>query len=337
MKLNKKITLIIITYNRSYYIERLLKYYSLKNFDQNIIVADASDNDSVKNNKIIYKSLESNLSLTVKYLPGYSIVDCVDSVLDGVTTPYVVFHPDDDFFIPSALIKMTNFLDKNPDYSGVNGKAIVQEERELSNGQRSVHNTTGYSMRELIGSDSIDRVDNLLGNYFGILFSVFRKDALKKAYYKIPGNGIIAFELIPACRAASIGNIGHLDMLFLVRSVHRNRVYIPGFYDAILEPDWSDNIKVFKDDFNRITNLDQKNVENKFIFEKIIKKYYARDNSKFKFQGNIFLRKAKNFFYVLFNLTEIYILKGIKNPFYLGSNELKLVLDVVEEKKENFK
>ena len=75
MKLNKKITLIIITYNRSYYIERLLKYYSLKNFDQNIIVADASDNDSVKNNKIIYKSLESNLSLTVKYLPGYSIVD----------------------------------------------------------------------------------------------------------------------------------------------------------------------------------------------------------------------------------------------------------------------
>ena len=332
MKSNKKITLLIVTYNRTYFIERLLRYYSLRNFDQNIIVADASDIDSVKNNKIIYKRFEGNLSLMVKYLHGYSVIECLDFIFDYVKTPYVVMNPDDDFFIPSSLTKMSKFLDDNADYSGVNGKAISQEERHFGHGQRSVYNTTDYFMRGLTGKYSIDRIDDLLSSYFGVLFSVFRLDTLKKAYFEIPGTSIVSNELIPACRAVSDGDIGHIDILFLVRSVHRNRVYIPGFYEAILEPDWSNNIKIFKDDFN----LDQKDVENKLTFEKIMNKYYARGN-KVKFKGKIFLSKARNVFYVLSNLTEIYVLKGIKNPFYLGSKELKFVLDIVEEKKENLK
>ena len=68
MKSDKKITLLVVTFNRSFCIERLLKYYVSRGFDQNIIVADASDSELVLKNKQIYKSVEKSLSLSVKFL-----------------------------------------------------------------------------------------------------------------------------------------------------------------------------------------------------------------------------------------------------------------------------
>ena len=187
-------------------------------------------------------------------------------------------------------------------------------------------------MRGLFGEDSITRIDSLFSSYFGVLFSLCRLENFKKVFLKIPGVSIISNELIPALRLVAIGNIGHIDTLYLVRSVHKKRVKIPGILDEILDPDWSYNLGLLRDDFNRIKSLNQKSTKLEPTFETIITKYFSR-SIKIK-HGNIFLSKIKKLLYIFSNFNKIYIFKGVKNPFYLGSKELKIVLDIVEGKKK---
>ena len=182
-------------------------------------------------------------------------------------------------------------------------------------------------MKELKADTPIKRVDQLFSNYFGVLFSLFRQDVFKESYKNIPGNSIISNELIPAFRAASMGNIEHLNFLYLIRSVHSNRVFISEFYEAILEPSWSQNIKLFKEDFNRIIFSNKDEIGSELSFEKIMIKYYAREK---KHPANSFFHKIKAILNVIVNFSEIYLFKGIKNPFYSGSKELKYLVNFVE-------
>jgi glycosyltransferase domain-containing protein len=335
MKSDKKITLLVVTFNRSFCIERLLKYYVSRGFDQNIIVADASDSEFVLKNKQIYKSVEKSLSLSVKFLNGYSVIECLDSILNEVNTKYAVLNPDDDFHIPSSLSKMTKFLDDNPSYAGVNGDAISQVEENIVNNKIIVKGTGPYTMRGIYGKNSIERSDNLLKNYFGVLFAVFKTEVLKSAYSSVPGEGVFANELIPAYRAASIGNIGHINLLYLVRSCHENRLYTPPLSQLILEPLWSDNINLFREDFNRFNGLNNESGEHLLNFDKIMAKYFS--NSFKKNNTNSFFYNFTILIKKILNLNKLFMIKGYRNPFYTGSKEISFIVDAVEGKLEEFK
>jgi len=308
------------------------------NFDQNILVADASDNNSLKNNEIIYKSVENDLSLSVRLLQNHSVIECIDILLDEVKTPYCVLNPDDDFLIPSSLIKMVEYLDNNPNYSGVNGTAVLQEEKNIDNNKRIVRGVSGYAMRGLYGKDPISRIDNLFKNYFGVLFSVFRTETFNTAYSGMVGleTTDISGELIPAYRAVSVGDIGHLNMLFLVRSAHDNRVHIPRLHEAILDPSWSEKINLFRDDFNKLTRINNEIGERSLTFEKIMSEYYFNSMKK-KYISINFCQRIARVFKEILNFTGKYMIKGYKNPFYTGSKELEFVIDIIEGKRENLK
>jgi len=335
MKSNKKITLLVVTYNRTYCVERLLKYYVARNFDQNIIVADASDSEFIVKNKLTYQSVKGAISLTVKFLKGYSVVECLEAILDEVSTPYVVLNPDDDFLIPSSLNKMSKFLDDNPSYAGVNGNALLQEEG-ICNNRRIIKGVGKYEMRSVYGKDSLDRADNLLKNYFGVLFSVFRTEDQKSNYRSIPGEGIIAAELIPAYRSVSHGNIAHIDLLYLIRSAHENRINIPKLYEQILDPSWSDNIKFFRDDFNKFIELNHEIGEQFLKFDNIMANYFAKSLSvEKKHFSNFYFQRVTAAFKKSLKFSELFMIKGYKNPFYSGSKELKFVVDIVESNLEN--
>ena len=337
MKSNKKITLLVVTFNRTYCIERLLKYYVSRNFNQNIIVADASDSEFISKNKLIYQSVEDVLSLTVKFLKGYSVNDCLKNILDEVNTPYVVLNPDDDFLIPSSLNKMTEFLDDNPSYSGVNGNALVQVE-VVRNNRRFVKGFGKYEMRSVYGKDPLDRADKLLRNYFGVLFTVFRTEDHKANFRSIPGKGIIASELIPAYRSVLHGNIGHIDLLYLIRSCHENRVHIPRLYEAILDPTWSDNINFFRDDFNKFTKLNNEIGEKFLKFDNIMSNYFYKSlHAEKNYISNFFFQRMTSLLKKSLKFYEFFMIKGYKNPFYTGSKELKFVVDIVENNLENKK
>jgi len=334
MKTDKKITILVVTFNRSFCIERLLKYYVSRGFDQNIIVADASDSEFVLKNKQIYKSVEDSLSLSVKFLNGYSVIECFDSILKEVDTEYAVINPDDDFHIPSSLSRMSKFLDDNPSYAGVNGDVISEVEENIDNNKTIVKGTGMYTMRSIYGKNSIERSDNLLKNYFGVLFSVFRTEVLQSAYSSVPGDGVFANELIPAYRAASIGNIGHINLLCLVRSCHENRLYTPPLGKLILESSWSDNINLFREDFNRFNGLNNESGEHLLEFDNIMAKYFSnlfKNNSNFYFHSFAILIKK------VLNLNKHFMIKGYRNPFYTGSKEIMFIVDAVEGKLQEYK
>jgi glycosyltransferase domain-containing protein len=331
VKSNKKITLLIVTFNRNYCIDRLLKYYVSRDFNQNIIVADASDNDSLLKNKLTYKSVERNLALNVKFLKGYSVIECLDIILEEVDTPYAILNPDDDFLIPSSLNKMTEFLDDNPTYSGVNGNALLQVEENVGNSKRIIKGFGKYEMRSIYGKDRVDRANSLFKNYFGVLFSIFRTEVLISAYRSVPGDSIFSKELIPAYRAASIGNIGHINLLYLVRSAHENRVYVPDLYEQMLDSSWSDNIKLFRDDFNKFTQVNNEISNQSLTVEKILGIYFYNSNRE-KHRLINFCQRSVNVLKEILSFTEKYMIKGYKNPFYTGSKELVFVVDSVEGK-----
>jgi hypothetical protein len=165
-------------------------------------------------------------------------------------------------------------------------------------------------------------------------YSVFRTEVLKSAYSSVPGEGIFANELIPAYRAASIGNIGHINLLYLVRSCHENRHSIPPLSQLLLESSWSDNINLFREDFNKFNGINNESGEHLLKFDNIMANYLSnsfKNNSIFFFHSYAILIKK------FLNLNKLFMILGYRNPFYTGSKEIVFIVDAVEGKLEEFK
>ena len=125
----RKLTIVTVTFNRCYYIERLLTYYASNGFDQSIVIVDASDEKEAAINELLYSKMKKQLSLTVLWANGKTIIECLDRSLGVIATPYATINSDDDFLVPSTLDIMVNFLDNNDEYVGVNGSAVLLGEK----------------------------------------------------------------------------------------------------------------------------------------------------------------------------------------------------------------
>ncbi|GAA5262976.1 TIGR00180 family glycosyltransferase [Methanocalculus sp. MC3] len=111
----KDITFIVLTYNRPYYLQRLLQHYDQIGVHLSFIIADSSsDNNKEKNINIC----NSCRTIKVQYLPYesniffYKLVGAVKKV----STPYVKLCADDDFFLLGGTIKAITFLSSHKEY-----------------------------------------------------------------------------------------------------------------------------------------------------------------------------------------------------------------------------
>ena len=119
-------SLIIPTYNRPNRLRRLLDYYNKYGKNFNIIVADSSSNENKKLNK---KSVLIFSNLSIIYLDNYSSkINTFYKIPDAsnhVDTKYSVLCADDDFITADGIYKSVDFLEKNSDFSVVQGKFIA--------------------------------------------------------------------------------------------------------------------------------------------------------------------------------------------------------------------
>ena len=118
----KDLTIIITAKNRRSTLPRCLEYY--KGFTGRIILLDDS---STRWNLISgYDHVE------YVYMPDTPWIDKKIHVLNSVTTPYVIWIPDDDFLFLHSIPVMVKFLNDNPDYVSVTGQDVgLYEERRL--------------------------------------------------------------------------------------------------------------------------------------------------------------------------------------------------------------
>ena len=239
------ITIVIPTMNRSDFLIRLLNYYADVGYRHSILIGDSSTSTHAARSKQTIESLNGKLKIIYKECPGVGVLKCIQHIVPFISTPYAVLNPDDDFLIPNGLDNCIDFLEEHQDFGGANGLGII-----VSTKSGGPHGEIGgigkYPLLSVNGESASTRLRDIMDNYFGVLFSVFRTDIFK-GFLKISELPILAIEgeLLPACLSVIHGKIIHLDCLYLVRHVHDQRYLIPNIYDAILNPGWSDSCETY--------------------------------------------------------------------------------------------
>lgn len=123
LSLLKKLTVVIPTYNRNYYLSRCLWYHSHFPFEE-IIVADSSSEEKKVVNRETVRKLVEESGANIRYLEyppetdkyGRDIHRKWGDAVQHVETEYSQICTDKEFLIPITLCKCIAFLDKHEDY-----------------------------------------------------------------------------------------------------------------------------------------------------------------------------------------------------------------------------
>lgn len=128
LSLLKKITVVIPTYNRNYYLSRCLWYHSHFPFGE-IIVADSSPEEKKVVNRETVRKLIVERGVNIRYLEypletdkyGRDIMRKWGDAVQHVETEYSQICTDKEFLIPMTLCKCVSFLDEHEDHDIATG------------------------------------------------------------------------------------------------------------------------------------------------------------------------------------------------------------------------
>lgn len=283
------LTILISTMNRSDFLKRALHYYAKTKYRHWIYIGDSSDAFHSGEAKKTIESLKSVLNVRYFEYPSCRDSECMKMMIDEVTTPYAAYVADDDFLVPAGIDKCMDFLRKNEDYMGANGKAFVFTLKEPGAWGEFV-SVGPYGQNELVGDTAVQRL-RVFSNvyaYFTALFSILKTEAWKQMYkYSFDiADRSFAGELAPCFIAAIEGNIKHIDTLYLGRQVHKRRYRLPDGFDWITDAKWNDSYQIF---FNSLTEglvrkdgIDEKSARD--IVKQVLWRYLSTGLSS-KFQS----------------------------------------------------
>ena len=182
----KRVTLVIPTYNRNYYLSRCLWYHAHFPFAE-IIVADSSDENKREVNRQTISDIQQMFPTKVTYLEynfpaekyGGEIYRKWGDAVMHVNTEYSLSCTDKEFLIPTTVAKSVVFLDEHPDYSIADGSYYMIEAKNV------IHRWQGNNS---ITSDSVNErlLDVLKENTpYGTQFALHRTTNIRKAFNNI--------------------------------------------------------------------------------------------------------------------------------------------------------
>lgn len=235
LSLLKKLTLIIPTYNRNYYLSRCLWYHAHFPFGQ-IIVADSSPEEKkVVNRKTVEKVIDK-FGANILYLE-YEDIDTkygehiYPKWLDAANhakTEFTHYCADKDFVIPTTIVDDVLYLEKNGDYSLSSGGYEKITDIE-STPLKAIYFSRLYTYLQSCCDDSpCNRLSNsLIPHYKVYIYSTYRTSALHvlsdlSNQYSVfdVRYGELMYTVIPILYGKyrySSNNIGHIRD-FIIRS-----------------------------------------------------------------------------------------------------------------------
>jgi glycosyltransferase domain-containing protein len=126
--MENKLTIVLTIKGRTEFTLRWMNYMNIVSCPYKILIADGgADKDIEKNlkNKKNYASLDYEY-IRYPYDLNYGIFyKKLSDVIGKVSTPYMLFADNDDFFILDSLPVYIAFLDENSDYVSCGGKTAV--------------------------------------------------------------------------------------------------------------------------------------------------------------------------------------------------------------------
>lgn len=249
----EKITLIIPTKNRYKYLERILDYYSGQGI--NICVCDSS--------KSSFEKKDNYKNVRYFHYPDFKYSEKLYQVFEKINTKYVVMCADDDFIVPSSIEKCVRFLEKNSDYSSVQGHYVFFTNPRDKNRSISYAPIYLHSLKMDLNSNfPSQRVKELMSSYMQLLYSVCRTNFVREV-----------FSLLHSKK-----NISNFNLVELFHSIflciNGKCKVLPIFYCAREEMDVSANIvtdpleviaraKKYKEEYRIWRNLIVENIMEK--------------------------------------------------------------------------
>lgn len=182
--MNINATVIIPAHNRPERLTRLLDYYA--GTGVRIIVPDSSTKEYTG-------PIDSDTTIYL-HRPGLHFILKINEILPLITTPYVLYCADDDFAVPQAIEQITEFLDRNPDYSIAQGHYLtfVPTPRKITFLPRYIRN---FNSRVTAAAPQDRLIEKRKGIYAPLLYGVARTDAFRKIYsYCFDSDGKLRFE-----------------------------------------------------------------------------------------------------------------------------------------------
>ena len=189
LSLLKKLTLVIPTYNRNYYLSRCLWYHAHFPFGQ-IIVADSSPEEKKVVNRETVAKVRETFGADILYLEyepemekyGGDIYRKWGDAVMHVGTAYSQICTDKEFVIPTSLVKCSYFLQNHPEYEFSDGCIynIINSAGEYKLKERYPHRNPPKSnnpiKRFFISTTQTPVWNNTL------LFSLYRAETMKEVY-----------------------------------------------------------------------------------------------------------------------------------------------------------
>ncbi len=167
-----RLTIIIPTYKRQEYVLRNMGYWS--GLGPIVHVFDGSKQPI--ENKLL---LDFEENVHYHHYP-IGLIERLNKSVDFVNTDYVALLCDDEFYVPSALLKCINCLDSEPDMVSTGGRTIFFS--YLDNNVYGVVGYPGHRDYKVLSNDSCERMVYHMSPYYQtIMYSVIRSNIWKKA------------------------------------------------------------------------------------------------------------------------------------------------------------
>lgn len=233
----KNIDLIIPTYNRPEFLQRILSYYKNCGKDFNFIVADSSNPINRRRNKKVIKSYSKlNILYIDKFPEKMPSHYKYGKMVKYLESKYCVFCPDDDFIIPNGIKEAVNFLEKNPDYSAAHGTYISFYVYTNPFSTKKFWWKFIYPYESITSSNPYQRLSTHLINYYQVLWAVRRTNVVKLAYkefLKSKADPFLFGELLPDMLTLIFGKMKRLNNFYAARqALSTSYGYWPSLIDA---------------------------------------------------------------------------------------------------------
>ena len=176
-------SVVICTRNRPNWIKYCLNFYKEFNYNGKIYITDDSDDNIYQINKKNIEKFKNVLSINHEIGSGKNlkkrhqrlILSRYD-IIKKVNTKYLSIMTDDDFLFPNFLNNAIKFLEKNDDYSAVNGVSAV------------FYFDKSYEIKKINNlcwpdNDEVDPIDRLMKNVEPEFFSLPTLGVIKNSLF----------------------------------------------------------------------------------------------------------------------------------------------------------
>ena len=331
-------TIVIPTKNRPHYVKRILGYYLSLNFNGNVAIIDSSDKEIAEDIKNYINNI-NKVNFTYRHALGLPITVTKDN-LDIIKTKYVSFLGDDDYIIPTGILKSIEYLENHSDISGCRGEGIRISETNISS--NSILKYKNFFNR--IEETSSERTIKHFSDYHTPFFHVCRSEVFIRAFSNGPSfaqmkqgyDRLIGDELLVAGLLLAFGKFVSIEGLHLVRtnSVESIELRDSWYHDEDIKGREMASQDFTKKIANAISEQDSItfDVAEKIAIsvqkQSIFTKNYNTDINQ-NFKG--FLRPILEFLYLL------EVIKALRDNFFIISRKINDRFFVTKNKRVRLK